>query len=109
MSDEAIAELKGRVPSVECLVPRGGVIAMRPLIVHSSSKTTTEAARRVIHIEYTAAAVVDDGMELDVPQRADVADEARLLRRPVEDSQCSVDIEGALEMRIRRAGQESGA
>jgi hypothetical protein len=37
---------------VECPVPMGGVLAMRPLIIHASSKARTAAPRRVLHIEY---------------------------------------------------------
>ena len=37
---------------VECAVPSGGVLAMRPLLIHSSPRAFTKAARRVVHIEY---------------------------------------------------------
>ena len=40
------------MPPYECLCPPGGVIAMRPLLVHASSKSVTTASRRVLHIEY---------------------------------------------------------
>jgi len=36
----------------ECLVPRGGVVAMSPMMIHSSSKARTRDPRRVLHIEY---------------------------------------------------------
>jgi len=42
-----------KVMPVTCAVPKGGVIAMRPLLIHSSQKSTTSARRRVIHIEYS--------------------------------------------------------
>src|SRR5437016_10545804 len=45
----------------------GSVLAMRPLIVHSSSKSRLGAARRVLHIEYAASRVMRDGLELAVP------------------------------------------
>lgn len=35
-----------------CRVNKGGVMIMRPLLVHSSSRTTNEKKRRVIHIEF---------------------------------------------------------
>ncbi|MBK9154138.1 MAG: phytanoyl-CoA dioxygenase family protein [Chloracidobacterium sp.] len=38
--------------SVECHVTKGGVLAMSPLLIHASSKSKSEAQRRVIHIEY---------------------------------------------------------
>lgn len=36
-----------------CEVPKGGVLLMRPLILHSSKRTENEARRRVIHIEFS--------------------------------------------------------
>ncbi|WP_165066718.1 phytanoyl-CoA dioxygenase family protein [Paludisphaera rhizosphaerae] len=35
-----------------CLVPRGGVLMMRPLLLHASSPSNGPAHRRVIHLEY---------------------------------------------------------
>ena len=40
------------IPPVDCLVGSGGIIAMRPLILHASSKAETDHPRRVLHIEY---------------------------------------------------------
>lgn len=62
--DAQIQELTHRVSSVDCLAPRGGVVAMRPLLLHSSSKLTAPAPRRVIHIEYAASQDLGDGLEL---------------------------------------------
>jgi len=39
LSDEVIHQLAAQVSAVDCLVPRGGVLAMRPLLIHSSSKS----------------------------------------------------------------------
>lgn len=36
---------------VICSVPMGGIMLMRPLLLHSSSRTTNNSKRRVIHIE----------------------------------------------------------
>ena len=36
----------------ECLVSRGGVLVMRPLILHASSKSETSAPRRVLHFVF---------------------------------------------------------
>lgn len=66
LSDEAIHNLAGRISFVECLVPRGGVLAMRPLIVHASSKVRSNERRRVLHLEYAAAWSIGDGFELAV-------------------------------------------
>jgi hypothetical protein len=55
------SHLLGRLPSdvqaarrlefgeVECHVPRGGALFMRPLLLHASSKTTGTRPRRVLH------------------------------------------------------------
>jgi hypothetical protein len=40
--------------AVECVVPTGGAVVMRPLILHSSSAATGDGHRRVIHLEYAA-------------------------------------------------------
>lgn len=49
-----------------CVVPAGGVVAMRPLIVHASSKAVSDRPRRVLHIEYSASVTLDDGIRLAV-------------------------------------------
>ncbi|RYZ23496.1 MAG: phytanoyl-CoA dioxygenase [Chitinophagaceae bacterium] len=36
-----------------CCVPKGGVMFMRPLLLHASSRTTSNKPRRVIHIEFS--------------------------------------------------------
>ncbi|MEO5645829.1 MAG: phytanoyl-CoA dioxygenase family protein [Bacteroidia bacterium] len=36
-----------------CNVKKGGIMIMKPLILHSSSRTTNNKKRRVIHIEFT--------------------------------------------------------
>jgi ectoine hydroxylase-related dioxygenase (phytanoyl-CoA dioxygenase family) len=40
--------------SVSCIVPRGGVLLMRPPLWHASSPAVSPAHRRVIHIEFAA-------------------------------------------------------
>lgn len=52
LSDEEVFGVARRQDHVDCLVSRGGVLAMRPLLIHSSSKAGVDAARRVLHIEY---------------------------------------------------------
>jgi ectoine hydroxylase-related dioxygenase (phytanoyl-CoA dioxygenase family) len=64
LTDDAIHDFSTRIESTECPVSRGGVLAMRPLIIHASSKSQTESARRVLHIEYAETAVIADGLEL---------------------------------------------
>jgi ectoine hydroxylase-related dioxygenase (phytanoyl-CoA dioxygenase family) len=48
------------------LAPRGGVLAMRPLVVHASSKSQSNAPRRVLHIEYAVSSAIADGLELAI-------------------------------------------
>jgi len=38
-----------------CAVPRGGILAMRPLLLHASSPAIRPHHRRVIHLEYATA------------------------------------------------------
>ena len=66
LTDDQILELVGRLRPCECLVPKGGVLAMSPLIVHSSSKSRAEIPRRVLHIEYAASLVPAEGLELAI-------------------------------------------
>jgi ectoine hydroxylase-related dioxygenase (phytanoyl-CoA dioxygenase family) len=37
-----------------CLVPRGGALLMRPLLLHASSACAVPKPRRVIHLEFSA-------------------------------------------------------
>jgi len=66
LTDDQNHDLSTRVAEVECLVPRGGVLAMRPLIVHASSKSRIELPRRVLHIEYASSRAFSDGLELAI-------------------------------------------
>ncbi|MEK6665906.1 MAG: phytanoyl-CoA dioxygenase family protein [candidate division NC10 bacterium] len=55
LGHERIGELRRAAKAVDCLVPRGGILVMRPLLLHASSPATAPAHRRVIHLEYAAA------------------------------------------------------
>jgi ectoine hydroxylase-related dioxygenase (phytanoyl-CoA dioxygenase family) len=66
LSDDDAARLSGEIAPMECLVPAGGVIAMRPLLLHSSSKARTEDPRRVLHIEYADSLAIGEGLELAI-------------------------------------------
>ena len=39
---------------VACLVPKGGALLMRPLLLHASAPAEAPRHRRVIHLEYAA-------------------------------------------------------
>jgi len=55
LSDDEIQKLANSIRPVDCVALKGGVIAMRPLVVHASSKLRNGTARKVIHIEYAAS------------------------------------------------------
>ncbi len=40
--------------AVSCIVPAGGAVIMRPLILHASALATGDGHRRVIHLEFAA-------------------------------------------------------
>lgn len=61
-----IAMLVREVQSVECQVRRGGVLAMRPLLIHASSKARSAEPRRVLHIEYADSLELKAGIRLAV-------------------------------------------
>jgi ectoine hydroxylase-related dioxygenase (phytanoyl-CoA dioxygenase family) len=43
--------------AVDCLVPAGGAVIMRPLLLHASASGTGPGRRRVIHLEYAVDAL----------------------------------------------------
>jgi ectoine hydroxylase-related dioxygenase (phytanoyl-CoA dioxygenase family) len=64
LSEPAIDRFVREVSPVDCLVSRGGIIAMRPLLLHASSKAITDRPRRVLHIEYADSLDMPDGFEI---------------------------------------------
>ena len=64
LTDDDVTELARVIRGEECLVPAGGVIAMRPLLVHASSKVSVDHPRRVLHIEYAPSLTVEAGLDL---------------------------------------------
>ncbi len=55
LSPGEIRAWRHRTAVVECIVPAGGALLMRPLVLHASSASIVPRHRRVIHIEYAAA------------------------------------------------------
>jgi ectoine hydroxylase-related dioxygenase (phytanoyl-CoA dioxygenase family) len=55
LSATQIAEWTSKEKAVTCEISRGGVLLMRPLLLHSSSPAKNPAHRRVLHIEYATA------------------------------------------------------
>lgn len=55
LSDAEVADYVKINNATECLLERGDVLRMSPLLIHASSKAQTDAPRRVLHIEYADA------------------------------------------------------
>jgi ectoine hydroxylase-related dioxygenase (phytanoyl-CoA dioxygenase family) len=64
LSDDAIHDISQRIDPVDCTAAKGGVVAMRPLVVHASSKSKTDCPRRVLHIEYASSRSIAAPLEL---------------------------------------------
>jgi ectoine hydroxylase-related dioxygenase (phytanoyl-CoA dioxygenase family) len=65
LSDEDIGRLVA-VSTHTCEVGGGGVLVMRPLLVHASSKARSDTPRRVLHLEYARRMTFDPGLELAI-------------------------------------------
>jgi hypothetical protein len=57
-----------RVPPVTCLVPTGGAVLLRPLLLHASASSESGGHRRVIHLEYAAHPLPDGLAWYDGPE-----------------------------------------
>jgi ectoine hydroxylase-related dioxygenase (phytanoyl-CoA dioxygenase family) len=66
LSDEEVFDIARRQEQVACVISRGGVLAMRPLLIHASSKARTDEHRRVLHIEYAESLTLADNIRLAV-------------------------------------------
>jgi ectoine hydroxylase-related dioxygenase (phytanoyl-CoA dioxygenase family) len=66
LTDQEVSDYLKTNDHNPCRVPRGGVLAMRPLLIHSSSKAQTDAPRRVLHIEYADTLDLKQGVRLAV-------------------------------------------
>lgn len=51
LTRERIDEERRTRSEVTCLVPTGGALVMRPLLLHASSKATSRDHRRIVHVE----------------------------------------------------------
>ena len=54
LSNDEIQLISNSSIPLDCHVPAGGVQLMKPLILHASSKSTSQKRRRVIHLEFTS-------------------------------------------------------
>jgi ectoine hydroxylase-related dioxygenase (phytanoyl-CoA dioxygenase family) len=64
LSDDQVSKLAESTLAKECIVDRGGVLAMRPLLVHSSARLRTREPRRILHFEYADSLRLEPGIEL---------------------------------------------
>src|SRR5579859_675262 len=60
--EETVNDWVQRHDPTTCIVPRGGAVVIRPLLLHASSKATRLAHRRVLHIEF-ASQPLPNGLE----------------------------------------------
>jgi len=49
LSTQQIEQTRDRLPETTCVTRKGGVVVMRPLLLHASSKSTKPEPRRVLH------------------------------------------------------------
>jgi ectoine hydroxylase-related dioxygenase (phytanoyl-CoA dioxygenase family) len=66
LSDQQVETIVGEAEHVTCLIKQGGVIVMRPLIIHASSKSQSDKPRRVLHIEYASRYTVAAPLQLAI-------------------------------------------
>jgi ectoine hydroxylase-related dioxygenase (phytanoyl-CoA dioxygenase family) len=66
LNDDQISQLAATRNATECVAGKGGVLAVRPLIVHASSKSQSNDPRRVLHIEYAAQPNFEGHLQLAV-------------------------------------------
>jgi ectoine hydroxylase-related dioxygenase (phytanoyl-CoA dioxygenase family) len=66
LTDAQIATLAHEIAPIDCCVDGGGLVVMRPLLVHASSKVVSHRSRRVLHIEYAESLDLGQGLRLAV-------------------------------------------
>ena len=66
LTDAQIATLVQDIPPVDCCVDAGGLVVMRPLVVHASSKAVSDDRRRVLQVEYADSLDIAPGLQLAV-------------------------------------------
>lgn len=54
LSDDEVKTITNNCTPYICEVAAGGIQLMKPLLLHSSSKSTNQKRRRVIHLEFTS-------------------------------------------------------
>jgi hypothetical protein len=64
LTDQEVEAIVAEATPTNCLIAKGGVILMRPLIIHASSKSHSDISRRVLHIEYATRDTVPPPLQL---------------------------------------------
>lgn len=54
LSSERIQALRSEIPETLCVASSGDALLMRPLLIHASSRSTSERHRRILHLEYAS-------------------------------------------------------
>jgi ectoine hydroxylase-related dioxygenase (phytanoyl-CoA dioxygenase family) len=54
LTEEAIEAFRRQGEEMTCLVRQGGIVLLRPLLLHASSRARRPSHRRVVHLEYAA-------------------------------------------------------
>ena len=52
LNQKEISNYVMKTKPITCVVPKGGILLMRPLLIHSSSPASKPGNRRVIHLEF---------------------------------------------------------
>jgi ectoine hydroxylase-related dioxygenase (phytanoyl-CoA dioxygenase family) len=66
LTDDRVSEVASQRVPVDCIVPKGGLVIMKPLLIHASSKSHSGTARRVLHIEYAASDSIAKPLQLAI-------------------------------------------
>jgi ectoine hydroxylase-related dioxygenase (phytanoyl-CoA dioxygenase family) len=66
LGHDEIQRMAAAITPVTCVASAGGVVVMRPLVVHASSKASDDEPRRILHIEYARSVHLGAGIELAV-------------------------------------------
>jgi ectoine hydroxylase-related dioxygenase (phytanoyl-CoA dioxygenase family) len=56
---DVIEAFRDQIESVTCVIARGGLLVMRPLLLHASSPAAVPGHRRVVHLEFATGALPD--------------------------------------------------
>jgi hypothetical protein len=62
LSDDEIETITENSVPYDCEISSGGVLVMKPLLLHSSNKSSKQRSRRVIHMEFSSVAL-PNGLE----------------------------------------------